>query len=307
VLLFVFSIALNIGSFVGSALWTSASLAWSGVTGVKSFAASQVELVDNERQQRKVAQKAADQAVDEKRIAKRNLRDAQINLTSERKLLKSANTEITIQKNTVKKLKAEAVDPFLKQVTYKGRKMVLKEAVAETSNTISKRAAKSAAREIASMPAESLPFWGTAVIVGVTTIELIDLCNTIKDMNALQRAFDPELTPTEDETTVCSMKTPSKEALWKTAKAAPGEAWAAAREATPNLEEIKEWDLPDVDYNALWVSTKSGTASYSSWVKDSASGSAASLWSSTKDAAGTAVDATKSGTDSFLSIFNSDD
>lgn len=308
VVVFILSISLNVASFLGATIWKTASVAWEGVTGLKSFAASQVELIDGERQQRKVAQTTATKALDEKQAIERKLRQTQTDLVTEKKLKRSANkkldsvtAEVVSQKRVVKRLKAEAADPFSKAVTYKGRKMLLKEAVAETSDAISKRATKSAARELASMPAESLPFWGTAVIVGVTAIELKDLCDTIKDMNALKRSFNPELAPSEDENTVCSMKVPSKEELWQTTKTAPSAAWDAARAATPSLSEIKEWDVPQFDAAKMWATTKNGTGSLTGWVKSkSASASAA-----TADAIGELSDSAVKQTSSGISTLTS--
>lgn len=99
------------------------------------------------------------------------------------------------------------------------------------------------------MAGESLPWIGTAVIVGVTALELKDLCDTIRDMNALKIAFNPELEPSEDELTVCSARVPSRQELWASTKASPGVAWAKAKELTPTLEDLKSIEVPEADWS----------------------------------------------------------
>ena len=44
------SLAVNIASFVGATLWKTASLAWEGVTGTRSFVTAQVEKVKPHRE-----------------------------------------------------------------------------------------------------------------------------------------------------------------------------------------------------------------------------------------------------------------
>jgi len=239
-------------------------MAWEGVAGVTSFVTSQNELVYAEKQKRRIIQANLDQAVNERRLlkadnlgvrnelalnkAKFDKKSAQ--LIAERDLLSKRERRIaqklSSNQKIITKLKQDAANPLSKRVLFKGRKIAVSEAVSNTTETISKRAAKSAAREIASMPGEGIPVWGTAVIVSVTALELYDLCQTIKDMNALRRAFDPSLEPGPEEQTVCSLRVPTREELWTQTKSAPGQAWDAAKEFTPTLEDIKEWRLPEL-------------------------------------------------------------
>ncbi|MEO0747745.1 MAG: hypothetical protein AAFZ10_05145, partial [Pseudomonadota bacterium] len=144
-------------------------------------------------------------------------------------------------------------------VPFKGRRVALREAVGETADAVSSRAAKSAARETAAMAGEALPFVGTAVIVGVTALEVQDLCQTIRDMNSLKRAFNSELEPTDEELTVCSMAVPSREELWNATIAAPGAAWEYSKAAIPSLEELQEIERPSwSDVVGFWDVLRSG-------------------------------------------------
>lgn len=184
-----------------------------------------------------------------------------------------------------KKMRSQLSDTTAGLVTYRGRKMAINEAVDITADRISKRAVKTASRELGSMAGEALPYFGTAVIVGVTALELKDLCDTLKDMSELKLAFNPSAETSDDETKVCSLRVPTKEELWEYAKASPGQAWAAAKVATPTLEEIQNYEFPDIDWTGAWSTTTEG---------------AGSAWLATKDGADAALDATAETTSGWL-------
>jgi len=123
------------------------------------------------------------------------------------------------------------------------------------------------------MPGEAIPYLGTAIIVGVTALEISDLCATLKDMTALKKAFSPDLLETDEELEVCSIKVPSKEEIIATVKASPQKAWIAAKEASPSWEEIKNMEMPDVNWSDLldetvesggdlWGSTKAEVSNF---------------------------------------------
>ncbi len=111
-------------------------------------------------------------------------------------------------------------------------------AVSTTSDRISQRAKRSATRSVGSMAGEALPFVGTAVIVGVTALELKDLCDTIRDMNELDGILNPEKDIGNDEQTVCSMPVPTREEIWDEVRKSPERAW-------DGVMALKDIDLPD--------------------------------------------------------------
>ena len=143
-------------------------------------------------------------------------------------------------------------------VTFKGKAVPVTKAVSQTVMQIGRRSSRSAARSVASMPGEAIPWIGTAVIVGVTSLEIRDLCLTMKDMTELQRAFDPSFKTNEDDLEVCAIKVPPKEEIIAAVKASPGKAWEAAKEATPSLEDVRNMKMPDVKG---WWETGEGAVS----------------------------------------------
>jgi len=82
------------------------------------------------------------------------------------------------------------------------------EIVQKVNRRIAQRSVRGAGRNITSLSGEVLPFVGAALTVGVTAWDLYDLCETVKDLNEVNRAFGQ---PLDDEQAVCSLKVPSKE------------------------------------------------------------------------------------------------
>ena len=187
------------------------------------------------------------------------------NLITERQAKKALQSklasqagELAAEKTSNRILKSRYDEILDGLVTFKGKAVPVTKAVSQTVMQIGRRSSRSAARSVASMPGEAIPWIGTAVIVGVTSLEIRDLCLTMKDMTALQRAFDPSFKTNEDDLEVCAIKVPPKEEIIAAVKASPGKAWEAAKEATPSLEDIRNMKMPDVKG---WWETGEGAVS----------------------------------------------
>ena len=298
VLFLVLSLSLNIALFVGGSLSKMASSAFGSLTGMRTVAVQHADevaelssnLVNERRLNRELEGEVADitdNLVSERKVAaelKEEVADLTGDLAADRAARRKLSGEIAelsgdlaAERIASKKIRNQLPEITSDLVAYRGRKMAVSEAVDLTADGISNRAVRSSSRSISSMAGEAIPYVGVAVIAGVTALDLKDLCDTIKDMNELKRAFNPELQPSEDETTVCSVIVPTKEELWETAKASPSKAWAAAREATPTLEDLREYEFPDIDWTGAWSITVDG---------------AGNTWAATLDVAGSALDAT---------------
>ena len=166
-------------------------------------------------------------------------------------------------------------------VRHKGKRTTAKAAVLATSAAVTKRAAVTAGRSAGSVAGQSIPYVGTAVVVSVTALEIYDLCETIKDMNALSQAFDPDFQPDENQSTVCSIEVPSISEVWIEVKAAPGNALDAAKSSMPTLEELKSIEIPDIDWeeNYAWAEMHIGR------IYDNGRDGVIYLWDGTKDGA----------------------
>ena len=298
VVVLLLSITLNLVMFLGGSMYKMASSAFESATGIRTVAAQHAdeiadlgsnladerrltrelrgevaEVTDNLVSERKVSQKLSGEVTDltgdlaTERTAQRKLKNEVAELSG----------ELAAERLASKKARSQLADAVADMVTYRGKKMARSQAVELTTDRISKRAVITSSRSIGSMAGEAIPYLGTAVIVGVTTLELKDLCDTLRDMNELKRSFSPGETVNEDETTVCAMKVPSAKELWKVAKSSPETAWNTAKASTPSLEEIQQLEFPDVDWTSAWGSMMEGTES---------------AWSATKNGAGKAIDVT---------------
>ena len=182
-------------------------------------------------------------------------RNAKSALRSE---LREKTSQLAVERATQRALKSQVIDLTAGLVPFKGRKVALKVAVDETAEKIGKRSLKSATRNVSSMPGEAIPWLGTAVIVGVTALELYDLCETMKDMTELKRAFDPTFASSEEELEVCALKVPPKEEIIEAVINSPELAWSKAKDVTPTLEELKEIKMPKINLEEVWGDTISG-------------------------------------------------
>lgn len=247
--LLAMSLALNVATVAFSSVAILMSSAYEIATGAASVVGGLRRDVDG-KAKRTIALSDELQAK-ERKIAKlsddlsnkdRRLRDLGSELEAKERRISGLATEIEAKDRRIANMSDQLSRP--KTVSFRGKQIPAQKAVEETAGAISSRASKSAAREIASMPGEAIPYFGTAVIVAVTALEIQALCETIKDMNALQRAFNPDLEPLPEELTVCSKTVPSRQEIWDAAVATPGRAWAFASEKTPTLEELRTIELP---------------------------------------------------------------
>ena len=81
-------------------------------------------------------------------------------------------------------------------------------AVMKATKRLALRSVTNAARNVSSVFAEAIPVVGTGIMLGVTAWDVIDACDTIKDINELNSVFEH---PQEDSSKVCGMKVPTQQ------------------------------------------------------------------------------------------------
>ena len=168
-------------------------------------------------------------------------------LSSERKANQTVRKQLSELEIQNTKLKKQQL------INFKGKKVTAADAVKSTADRISVRSTKTAAREIIAMPGKAIPFYGVAMIVGATTLELNDLCETVKDMAELKAAIDPKFVPRGEELSVCSMPVPPKEEVVAMIKNSPQKAWVSAKDAVPTLDELRGMEVPDIEWSKAWT------------------------------------------------------
>lgn len=118
--------------------------------------------------------------------------------TMSRLLSQSPTEKYSALEKSHKTLESKHVD--LKKVS-----AVRSQAVKNISTRVARRAVANAGKNVASYAAEIVPFAGVAVITALTISDLYDDCQTLKDLNELNVAFEHD---TSDACRVCGMKFP---------------------------------------------------------------------------------------------------
>ncbi|WP_334065738.1 hypothetical protein [Nereida ignava] len=254
------SLGLNLILFVGGSLFSAVNSGFEALSGIQTIAS---------RNKAEIASLSEDVIIERKakREVKGQLAETSAELVAERNAKRALRSQVSDQAAELasfrvsnRQLKSQVRDIGLGIVPFKGKKVALSAAIDETADMVNRRAVKTAKREVASMPAEAIPYLGTAMIVGVTALELYDLCATLKDMSALKRAFNPDFGQSDEELEVCAMKVPPKAEIIEAVKASPEKAWAAATAATPSWSELKQVEFPDVSWAEMWSTTTSGAS-----------------------------------------------
>lgn len=136
-----------------------------------------------------------------------------------------------------------------KKVVYRGTQITVSDAILDTNKRIARRTVSAATRNASSVVAESIPYFGIAVMLAVTAADLNDSCNTIKDLHALDVAIDPNKAFSTDDSDICGLRVPTPEETWEQVKNGSAEAWDQAREYLPSLPE---YSLPAWNDVSLW-------------------------------------------------------
>lgn len=122
---------------------------------------------------------------------------------------------------------------------------------------VARRTGVSATRDVASMPAEAIPYLGAAVIVGATVLEIRDMCQNLEDLAELQQLIDPSSIPSPETQTVCALEVPTRQEVVAAVSNAPRQAWTAARDVMPSVSELRQIEISQIDWSGI---TASGVA-----------------------------------------------
>ena len=125
----------------------------------------------------------------------------------------------------------------------KGRAARLRTVTRDAVKRTVARSAVAATRAVATAPAKAIPYLGTAVVVGAAALEINDYCNTIRDMNEIQREITLSKTLSENELKVCGMEVPTRDDVLNQIKTEPIRMWNYSRDFLPDLDPI----LPHIE------------------------------------------------------------
>lgn len=250
VLLLLCSLAFNALIFVSSSIYSAVANSVEAIAGLRN------PLIHSADEFSELSR-----TVDEQKQLNKKLRSE----------LAETQAELLTERQLIREIRGELAETTAQVAREKAIRRQLRSDVSGVSTRVTKRVNRSAKREVAVAAGEAVPAWGIAVIAGITALELHDLCQTAKDMNELEVLFDPSLALNENELTACGFRVPTKSELASMAMSAPENAWAASREALPTLEEISEFDLPDVSLSDMREAMGSKASEVSTSVGNSAS------------------------------------
>ena len=108
----------------------------------------------------------------------------------------------------------------------------------DTVATVHRRLAKGVSRNLAALPAEAVPYIGVGVTLAVTSLDLYDACQTMKDFNTLltmmgQGQENPEL---------CGQKVPTVDQVLSSAKSG----WRTSVETVAQESRAFKIPVPEV-------------------------------------------------------------
>jgi hypothetical protein len=130
------------------------------------------------------------------------------------------------------------VDRLAKQnATLVKQRQDAKVAAKRTRKNILKRARKNVVRNIAMMPAESLPVLGVGVIVGLTALEVNDMCAIVEDIDALMGDLEVEIERSKSEQLCLSWRSSLDETTTQV-KDESVDAWETVTEVGEDTREV---------------------------------------------------------------------
>lgn len=239
----IVSLVFNVALLALDGFYAAVAGAFSVATGIRSVVLQQADELADTRAELVVERQVKRELGSELAETSSNLASERLTNQQLRREAASVSAELARVQAVEREIRSQLTDASAQLATAHAMRRDAMTATLNTTGRIGARIQKSAARELAAMPAEAIPYYGTAVIVAATTVELADMCATMIDLTELQKLFEPDIDVAEPELTVCGLQVPSREEIIAGLKEAPEKAWKGAIEAIPSSEELKNLDV----------------------------------------------------------------
>ena len=136
-------------------------------------------------------------------------------------------------------------------VTFRGRSTSIKEATQEVLDRTMARTTRSTLANVSSIPGESIPFYGIAIVLAATGYELKAACDNMTDLYDLQVALDPDTARPDDRSAVCALQIPTREEVWGGIKQSPQVAWDTSIATLGSVNDsVKTIETPE--FGSMW-------------------------------------------------------
>ena len=173
--------------------------------------------------------------------------------------LKVTSVEYDELFNLETKLKARAATAAAvkkaRKVKLGKRILPFDDAVRVVTKNIAYRTTLRGMRSIGTLPAQSIPYYGAAVILGVTAWDITDACLTMRELQAISNALDEDEELNANVKKVCGLEVPTREELILSVKKSPSKSMESASEFLADIESI-EVDFDNIDFSNIWESSK---------------------------------------------------
>ena len=167
------------------------------------------------------------------------------NLAANKKVVTGLRGELAAKEVMIIDLGIELDDSVKKATDLKNRLNANKKAISRITKNITRRTILGVGRNITAAYAEAIPVSGVAVILSVTAWELYDACQTMKDMDEINKSLGIHDTVEKDK--VCGKKLPSIKEIVKAIKSSPGKVLDSVREFGVDIpEDALEDALEDI-------------------------------------------------------------
>ena len=139
-------------------------------------------------------------------------------------------------------------------ITFRGRSTTIKAATREVLGRTATRTTRATIANVSSIPGESVPFYGIAIILAATTYEIKAACDNMNDLYDLQVAIDPDSARPDDRKAVCALQIPTGEEVWSSVKKSPQTAWNSSIATLGSVtDSVKSIEAPD--FSGIWSSS----------------------------------------------------
>lgn len=138
-----------------------------------------------------------------------------------------------------------------RSITFRGEQRLPREAMLEVADGIERRTVRAAAANSGAIFGEAVPFYGIAVIVAATSVELKLSCDTMNDLYDLSVALAPETAVPEERTEVCGLQVPTREEVWQGIVASPETVWTASVSAVSSASDYAT-SLERPNFDGWW-------------------------------------------------------
>lgn len=170
--------------------------------------------------------------------------------------LATQNTRLKVDLDTEKRRAASLASENARirkvnTVTFRGRSTTVKEATQEVLDRTMARTTRSTLANVSSIPGESIPLYGIAIVLAATAYELKAACDNMTDLYDLQVALDPDTARSDDRSAVCAMQIPTKQEVWVGIKQSPQVAWEKSIATLESVNSnVRALEAPE--FGGMW-------------------------------------------------------